>query len=193
VVRDIRRSVQQLALGGATALALLAPLAGPFTRHAFADTLASVDAASPVATQPVIETGSDVSTIDALERALLERTNADRTSRGLQALSFDPALLNIARTRAAAQVTLPALSHVDASGELAVGRLLASEGVKFDLAGENLARLTGADATTAERAEVALMNSPTHRKNILESRFTSAAIGAVVDANGKVVYAQIFR
>ncbi len=37
------------------------------------------------------------------------------------------------------------------------------------------------------------MKSPTHRKNILEERFSRAAIGMAADANGRVAFAEIFR
>ena len=48
------------------------------------------------------------------------------------------------------------------------------------------------DQATNE-AEVALLNSPLHRKNIMEPRFTRLAIGAVRGPDGKLIYAQIFR
>jgi uncharacterized protein YkwD len=160
-------------------------------------------------------------TLQAMEQALFERTNADRAARRLAPLAFDTELLEVARVRAGAQVALPRLSHNDDSGQLAIGRLLAAGAVSYGLAGENLARLpgfsaagaageygatahgvwsapgasgsTGVVASVAARAEAALMDSPLHRKNILEARFTSVAIGAVADQNGRVIFAQVFR
>ena len=61
------------------------------------------------------------------------------------------------------------------------------------LAGENLARLYGPDDATVSRAEDALMRSPTHRANILEPSFNRMAIGASLDGNGRIIFAQIFR
>ena len=61
----------------------------------------------------------------------------------------------------------------------------------------DLARLKPEDSAAVDQAtneaESALLNSPLHRKNILEPRFTKLAIGAVRGPDGKLVYAQIFR
>ena len=50
-----------------------------------------------------------------------------------------------------------------------------------------------AQAPVMDELEAALMNSPLHRKNILEPRFTRLAVGAVRGPDGKLIYAQIFR
>lgn len=128
-----------------------------------------------------------------LESALFDLVNSDRVASGLPRLEFDPSLLPVARERAAAQKPLPSLNHYDPDGKLAFVKLLAAGGVDYQLAGENLARLTGPDSSTAVRAEDALMHSPTHRANILEGTFNRMAIGASLDDNGRVIYAQIFR
>lgn len=128
-----------------------------------------------------------------LESALLALTNADRASRALSPLELDPALLEIARARAAAQLTQADLDHYDASGQLAFVRLLALNGLDYTLAGENLARSPDVGAATPARVEQALMASPTHRKNILEPVFNRAAVGVAADDRGRVAFAQIFR
>jgi uncharacterized protein YkwD len=129
----------------------------------------------------------------SLEAALLQLTNADRITNGLAPLELDLDLVEIARTRAAAQLTQTSLTHYNAAGELDFVRLLAKAGLDYLLAGENLARLTGLDSTVPERVEQALMRSPTHRQNILEPTFNRIAIGAATDTSGRVVFAQIFR
>ena len=127
------------------------------------------------------------------EQALLDLTNADRISNGLPALDFDPETLLIARQRAAAQLTADNLSHYDEHGLLAFVGLLDQAALRYGLAGENLARSKELGANGVERIEDALMKSPTHRKNILERRFSRAAIGMATDANGRVAFAEIFR
>ena len=133
----------------------------------------------------------------ALEEALLARVNADREAHGLPPVIYDPALQEIARARAAAQVQAPALSHDDDAGPLAFTRLMRRSGVPYHLAGENLARQhPTAGATPSEvaaQAERALMASPTHRENILTPSFDRMAVGAVHGANGQVVFTQLFR
>jgi uncharacterized protein YkwD len=132
-------------------------------------------------------------TATPLEVALFQAVNDDRVQSGLPPLEFDPSLLPVARARADAQRPQPSLNHYDPDGRLAFVKLLAVDNVDYVLAGENLARLPGPDDATVFRAEDALMHSPTHRANILEPTFNRLAIGASFDANGRVIFAQIFR
>lgn len=127
------------------------------------------------------------------EQALLDLTNADRAQNGLDALGFDPAALHVARIRAAAQIPDGPLSHYNTLGQLAFAGLLADDGVAYSLAGENLARTSKDDPTTIARLNDALMNSPTHRANILEPSFKLLAVGAAAGPDGRVAVAEIFR
>jgi uncharacterized protein YkwD len=127
------------------------------------------------------------------EKALLDMTNADRSQNGLPAVSFDPASLHVARIRAAAQIAVGPLSHYNSLGELAFAGLLGDVGVRFSLAGENLVRTTSEDANTVGRLNNALMNSPTHRANILEPTFDLLAVGAASGPDGRLAFAEIFR
>jgi uncharacterized protein YkwD len=128
------------------------------------------------------------------EQALLDLTNADRVANGDDPLQFDPALLPIARERAESQLGTPSLSHYDDSGQLVFAELLQDSNVPYELAGENLARATQADSQITNRIEQALMQSPLHRKNILEKTFTRVAIGAATDpVTGQIAFAEIYR
>ncbi|MBA2448131.1 MAG: hypothetical protein H0V51_08905, partial [Chloroflexi bacterium] len=102
-------------------------------------------------------------------------------------------MLGLARARAAAQLGQDALSHYDAAGQPVIAGLLAEGGVEYRLAGENLARWVVADPAGPERVQRALMDSPSHRKNILEPSFDWLAVGAATDASGRIAFAQIFR
>ena len=142
-------------------------------------------------------TGSAVVESEAMptstELALFDLANKDRVQAGLPALSFDTDALAIARARAAAQPTSSALTHYDGSGKMVFADLLGTSGLTFDLAGENLARVAGPMSSAPEQAELGLMNSPTHRANILEPTFELLAVGSTVDARGRIVFAQVFR
>lgn len=127
------------------------------------------------------------------EQQLQDLVNQERASRGLGALVFDPSLLHVAHVRAAAQLQDGPLSHYAADGQLAFVGLLADAGVSYSLAGENLARSTATDPAVVGRLHTALMESPTHRANILQPLFTSLAIGEAPDASGRLAFAQIFR
>ena len=127
------------------------------------------------------------------ERALLDMTNADRAQNGLPPVAFDPQSLQVARVRAAAQIPEGPLSHYNSLGELAFVGLLADAGVEYSLAGENLARSSGTDSSTVGLLNTALMNSPTHRANILEPSFDLLAVGEASGSDGRLAFAEIFR
>jgi uncharacterized protein YkwD len=158
--------------------------------------LAALVHASPVAaTEASLLVPGDPRAMNLLsaEQALLDLTNADRVANGLEPLQTDPDTLSIARTRAESQLGTPALSHYDANGQLVFSRLLNDAKVGYQLAGENLARATAQDAVVVERIEQALMQSPTHRKNILERTFKRVAIGAATDSHGQITFAEVYR
>jgi uncharacterized protein YkwD len=125
------------------------------------------------------------------ELAMLELTNAERARHGVPPLEFDVEVLQVARLRAAAQASEPALSHLDGDGEIAFGRLLDEIGLPYAAAAENLARLDVA-APAPQWAQDALMRSREHRDNILNPAFTRLAVGIVVDASGRTTVAELF-
>src|SRR5438094_10470596 len=53
------------------------------------------------------------------EQSLFDLTNADRVANGLDPLSEDPDMLEVARQRATSQLGTAALSHYEADGSLA--------------------------------------------------------------------------
>ena len=170
----------------------------PFRWLLGALTFASV-ALAPALAQPVAAE-APASIVDpaamsllTLEQTMLDLTNADRVANGLAPLDFDPEALAIARARAAKQLGTGDLSHYDGNGELAFVRLLADARLDYQLAGENLARASATDPSVMERIERALMQSPTHRENILERKFSRVAIGAASDPSGRLEFAEIFR
>jgi len=174
------RSFAQTALGALSALAIAA---GAFMAQQPAVVRADASQ-SLIAPVPMTES--------SFEQNILDLVNQDRTANGLGAVSFDTSLLATARERASDQIPQPTLNHYDPSGQLAFVKLLSRDGVGYRLAGENLARLGGLDDSTALSAEDALMHSPTHRANILEPSFNRIAVGATMDSQGRVIFAQIF-
>jgi len=127
------------------------------------------------------------------EQALVDLTNQDRAANGLPTLDLDLSMLPVARERAEQQLGSQALSHYDGSGQLIFAQLLTQANVTYTLAGENLARASVDDANVTQRVEQALMQSPTHRKNILEPTFKRVAIGAATDNTGEIAFAEVYR
>jgi uncharacterized protein YkwD len=170
----------------ASAAAMLGLALSPLTSSVLN---ASVAVAEPVT---AVEAAAPMDAASA-ELQLLDMTNRDRLQNGLSPLTLDPPTLSIARERAATQLDLPSLSHYDATGQLAFAELLEKSGVDYSLAGENLARSSAIDTGVTERVEDALMQSPSHRKNILDGTFTRVSIGAATDETGRISFAEIFR
>jgi uncharacterized protein YkwD len=127
------------------------------------------------------------------EQALVDLTNADRVANGADPLQLDPQTLALARERAESQLGDQNLTHYDGNGQLIFAELLAQAGVPYTLAGENLARASSDDANVTQRVEQALMQSPLHRKNILERTFKRVAIGAAMASNGQIAFAELYR
>lgn len=147
------------------------------------------------AADPGVLSPGDAAVVSPLpvERALLDLTNADRVANGLEPLELDTDTLAIARERAADELDAPSLSHVDADGQLIFAELLAKAQLSYRLAGENLARTYIQDAGLIQRVEQGLMQSPSHRKNILEPMFKRVAIGAATDTTGRIAFAEVYR
>ena len=134
-----------------------------------------------------------VAMLITVEQTMLALTNADRAANGVASLEFDPETIAIARVRAASQLGVPHLTHYDISGEVVFAQLLADAQIGYQLAGENLARVSTEDGSVATRLEQALMTSPTHRKNSLERSFTRVAIGSAIDGQSKLTIAEVYR
>jgi uncharacterized protein YkwD len=138
--------------------------------------------------------GSTTSILLSSEQALIDQTNSDRVANGVAPLVFDPDTVEIARQRAHTQLGPQNLDHYDASGQLIFSQLLGQAHLPYGLAGENLARASSVDDSLVPRIEQALMQSPTHRKNILETAFKRVSIGAATDsATGQIAFAEIYR
>src|ERR1051325_3802885 len=126
------------------------------------------------------------------EQTLIDLTNADRAANGVAPVQVDPETLAIARERAESQLGSQSLNHYDANGQLVFAHLLSQANLGYRLAGENLARASSFDSSVIERIEQALMQSPTHRKNILETSFHRLAIGAAMDpTTGQIAFAEV--
>ena len=122
--------------------------------------------------------------------ALVDLMNAARVRMGGSALEVDDALVEVALARARNLVTNGYFDHYAPDGESAFTEL-ALRGIQYRLAGENLARNNYAESRTVNAAFDGLMASAGHRANILEARFSSVGVAAVL--SGKMwVYVTIF-
>jgi uncharacterized protein YkwD len=127
------------------------------------------------------------------ERRLLEGINAERVAGGLAPYTYDAGLSVISRTRSRQMVDQGYFAHTDPYGYSMYVELLAHFGYRsYAIAGENLAMNNFGDHESPERAVASLMNSPSHRANIMHGRFTRVGIGMVTHPDGRKFYTMIF-
>jgi len=118
---------------------------------------------------------------NSAEQMLYDAVNRERASLGLQQLQWDTALASAARLHTALLAANDALSH-RFSGEADLQTRLHMAGANFSLVAENVAQ-----APDVQSLQVAWMNSPPHRANILDPQVNS--IGIAIERRGGQLYA----
>jgi uncharacterized protein YkwD len=112
------------------------------------------------------------------ERQLFEALNRERAAQGLSALQWDDVLFKAARRHALRMANLNMLEHQLPNESNLEGRL-AEAGARFSVIAENIA--VGA---SPQIIHAGWMDSPGHRRNILDPRLTSVGIAAVHGPGG---------
>lgn len=125
--------------------------------------------------------------VDTVSEAEMFRlVNEERRKRGIQKLVWAEDIVTVARAQARDMWERKYFSHYSLEGK-DVGNRLNDVGIKYGVAGENLAL-----APTLLTAHNGLMNSEGHRKNILSRDFRKVGIGVVdYGRNGKI-FVQVF-
>jgi uncharacterized protein YkwD len=108
----------------------------------------------------------------AAEQELLELANQRRRDAGAPPLRMDATLSNAARAHARLMVERQELSH-QFDGEPSLMPRLLETGLRLDRVGENVAY-----NASVEKAFEALMQSPPHRRNLLDPSYNSAGFAA---------------
>src|SRR6266853_7040754 len=112
------------------------------------------------------------------ERELFESLNRERTAQGLSELQWDNALFKAARNHALLMLNLNMLEH-QFPNEPGLEARLADVGARFSVIAENIAI-----GPNPEVIHKGWMDSPGHRKNILDPRLTSVGIAGVRGPGG---------
>jgi uncharacterized protein YkwD len=112
------------------------------------------------------------------ERQLFEALNRERAAQGLSAMQWDAALFKAARLHALRMANLNMLEH-QLPNESDLEARLAEAGARFSVIAENIAV-----GSTPPIIHAGWMDSPGHRKNILDPRLTSVGIAAVHGQGG---------
>ncbi len=129
----------------------------------------------------------------AMELALLSLINRERVKEGMAPYVLEAGLIKIARTRSQQLFDQNYFAHRDPYGYSMYVELLAHFGyTSYAWAGENLAMNNWPADEADDEAIRGLMNSPTHRANILASDFTRIGVGEFTAADGRHFYTMIF-
>lgn len=117
---------------------------------------------------------------------MLAMVNEERAHEGLSPLTVDPDMRAVARAHSQDMWSRQYFSHEDLDGGSPFDRMRAG-GVSFRTAGENLAL-----APTTAIAHRGLMNSPGHRRNIMEPAFGRIGIGVIDGGTRGMMFTQVF-
>ncbi len=123
---------------------------------------------------------------DEFEQRVLDLINQERAKYGLGKLTYNGTLDNAAEKHAHHMSVVGKMAH-DNIGDGDPGERIRAEGFRKAW-GENVA--TG--QTSPEQVVREWMNSPTHRRNILDPNFKQMGVGYVTASNGRSYWAQEF-
>ncbi|QSB09388.1 hypothetical protein JTI58_20660 [Lysinibacillus fusiformis] len=131
------------------------------------------------ATPPTTSTPSTTtSDVNAFEQEVVKLTNAERTKAGLSPLQTDAKLMAAAREKSQDMQTNKYFSHTSPTFGSPFDRMKAL-GITYKGAGENIAQ----GQRSPQEVVQAWMDSPGHRANILNGKFTHIGVGYVKTGN----------
>jgi len=123
---------------------------------------------------------------DEFEAEMLHYINEARQKEGLALLKKAPQLVEVARLKSHDMIKNNYFSHTSPTYGSPFD-MMKQFGISYRTAGENLA-----GAYSVKAAHEALMNSPTHKKNILNPSFTHIGIGIVKGGPYGIMFTQMF-
>lgn len=119
----------------------------------------------------------------AEEKLLLDLVNVERTTRGLKPLAWDGMLSHLARLHTDDMRNVHHASHHSTKDGADYAKRLARTPYRARVAAENVAY--NADVVKAHRA---LMNSPGHRRNILDPELTTLGTAVMTEPGSDWIY-----
>lgn len=128
--------------------------------------------------------------IESLEVQCLNEVNRLRQSHRLVPLAFSENLLQVARSYSRRMAEEKFFSHSDPEGR-SVRERVNEANIKWRMVGENLALSNGYINPVAISLR-GWMDSPGHRRNLLDPDWRHTAIGVWISANGTVYFTEIF-
>ena len=121
------------------------------------------------------------------QQQVLDLVNAERTKRGISALTLDSNLSSVARKKSQDMVNKNYFDHTSPTYGSPFD-MMKQFGISYRTAGENIAK----GQKTPQEVVTAWMNSEGHRKNILNPNFTNLGVGIAKDSKGTTYWTQMF-
>ncbi len=131
-------------------------------------------------------TQSDLTVDYKSEQEMFALVNKERLAAGVRPLVWDDKRAVVARAHSEDMFKRGYFSHYSPEGK-DVGDRLIKAGINYSYAGENLAL-----APNVQRAHTGLMNSPGHKRNILDPGFAKVGIGAIDGGVYGKMFTQVF-
>lgn len=128
--------------------------------------------------------------IESLEQQCLDEVNKVRQARRLRPLTFYEDLLSVAREYSRRMAEQHFFSHDDPEGRSVRERVDEAD-IRWRIVGENLAYSKGYVNPVAASIH-GWMESPGHRRNILDPGYNLTAVGVWITADGTVYFTEIF-
>lgn len=117
----------------------------------------------------------------SFQKEVLDLVNVERTNRGLQPLKFNNELSNVATKKSQDMIDRNYFDHTSPTYGSPFD-MMKQFGISYRAAGENIAM----GQKTPKEVMNSWMNSPGHRKNILNPDFTELGVG--IASNGSSIY-----
>ena len=121
------------------------------------------------------------------QQQVLDLVNAERTKRGISALTLDSNLSSVATKKSQDMVNKNYFDHTSPTYGSPFD-MMKQFGISYRTAGENIAK----GQKTPQEVVTAWMNSEGHRKNILTPNFTNLGVGIAKDSKGTTYWTQMF-
>ena len=121
------------------------------------------------------------------QKKVIDLVNSERAKAGLNALTENSALDNVATLKSEDMVNLNYFSHTSPTYGSPF-QMLTQFNIKYTAAGENIAY----GQPTPEDVMTGWMNSAGHRANILNTNYTQIGVGVAQKSNGQYVWTQEF-
>ncbi|MBU2662572.1 CAP domain-containing protein [Actinoplanes bogorensis] len=145
---------------------------------------------APAFAAATAETPKKVAVVDqaAYETEIVKLTNAERTARGCKALRIDDRLVAAARAHSKDMVANNFFEHTGSDGSNFVTREVRAGYPRNGASAENIAW----GYRTPKQVVTGWMNSPGHRKNILNCASIAVGVGVAYTADGAPYWTQDF-